>query len=241
MEMYFSIDPFLRSSSNQPPRRVVWILAYNHTISLSKCFWSVYWSGKSCITLLFSGAYLYFWTHFFPLIVPHCLFSIFSTLLPHDQGDGPAFWYPIEICLWLVNSSECYLQQLNILPQIYQVINSVWMWGASLLNPPVDTLMITTINADGFNGPLSECLSCSAVLNNNVFVPQKQHGQKAHFLTLRAPAARAVVLRILLLGRKMTGVTTKVGRGPVLQARAAGAIFGCTFKARESPLPTAAI
>lgn len=93
----------------------------------------------------------------------------------------------------------------------------------------------------GFNGPLSECLSFSAVLNNNFFVPQKQHGQKAHFRILGAPAARAVVLGILLLGRKTAALTTKVGHRHVLQAQAAGAIFGCTFKARESPLPTATI
>lgn len=73
------------------------------------------------------------------------------------------------------------------------------MGGASLLNPSVDTLMIATINTDGFNGPLSECLSCSAVLNNNFFVPQKQHGQKAHFPILCAPAARAV-LKIFFIG-----------------------------------------
>lgn len=115
------------------------------------------------------------------------------------------------------------------------------MWGAALLNPPVDTLMIRTINADALNGLLSECLSCSAVLNNNFFVPQKQHGQKAHFLTLRGPAARAAVFGILLLGRKSSRLTVEVGRWPVFTAQAAGTIFRCTSKARESPLPTAAI
>lgn len=113
------------------------------------------------------------------------------------------------------------------------------MWGAALFNPPVDTLMIRTINADGFNGPLSECLSCSAALNNNFFVPQKQHGQQAHFLTLPGAAARAVALTSLLLGRKASRVTRK--EDPGFTAAAAGTGLRCTFKTREGPQPTAAI
>lgn len=109
------------------------------------------------------------------------------------------------------------------------------MWGGALLNPLVDTLMIRTINADGFNGPLSECLSCSAALNNNFFVPQEQHGQKAHFLILRGPAARAAVLTILLLGRKSSRATAEVGRWPVLRLRLPARFSDAPLKHAKAP------
>lgn len=181
METCFFIYPFLKSISNHRGEvRENNVKSHNNQPFKMRVNYSI----GQWILVLYCCWGCFFLTHYFPLIVQYCLLATVSTLLYSTWSRWlPSLWYPIVVCLWLINSCMSYLQQLYILQQIYRVINSVWMWGAAHLNPAVDILMITTINADGFNGPLSECLSCSAVLNNNSFVPQNQHGQKVHFLS----------------------------------------------------------